>query len=194
MKREDVLILVFSIILIFSIAMLVIGNSKLTGHAISTVSNVTITSYLSIAMSTNLQAGILFGSVDTLPAINISASHNYDGAASASTMNISVSSDSNVDVDLCIKANANLQNAGTDVIGIGNETYSNSTSTSLTVPGIAQNVSLTTGYVKAGQNVLKGTSNHYRFWLNIPVAQATGTYNNSIFFNGMATSGGACPA
>jgi len=193
MKREDVLILVFGAILLFSIAMLVIGNLKLTGNAISTVSNVTITSYLSIAMSPNLQEGILFGSVDTLPALNISASHNYDGGSSASTMNISVSSDSNVDVDLCIKANANLQNAGTDIIGIGNETYSNSTSTSSTVPGIAQNVSLTTSYVKAGQNVLKGTSNHYRFWLNIPAAQATGTYNNSISFNGMATGGGACP-
>jgi len=193
MKREDVLLLVFGIILIFSIAMLFIGNSKLTGHVTSgsTVSNVTIVSYLSIAMSTNLQSGILFGSVDTLPALNVSASHNYDGASSASTFFINVSTDSNTAVDFCIKANAGMKNAGSDVIGIGNETYSNATSSSSTVPVIANNVSLTTSNVKSGINIAAGTPNYYRYWLNIPAAQATGTYNNSVSFEGVAT-GGSC--
>lgn len=193
MKREDVLLLVFGIVLLFSVTMLALHYSKLTGFATSgsTVSNVTITSYLSIAMSTNLQQGILFGSVDTLPANYINASHNYDGTSSASTMLINVSTDSNTNVDFCIKANANLQNAGTDIIGIGNETYSNSTTTDAANPAIANNVSLTTSYVKNGANIAKGNGNYYRVWLNIPAAQATGTYNNSISFEGVVT-GGSC--
>ena len=189
MKREDALLLLFALILFFSVIMLLLHYSKLTGYATSgsTVSNVTITSYLSISMSANLQEGILFGSVDTLPALNISASHNYDGGSSASTMFINVSTDSNTAVDFCIKANAGLQTSGAE-IGIGNETYSNSTSTNSTVPAIANNVSLTTGYVKNGANVAQGNSNYYRFWLNIPAAQAPGTYNNSVSFKGVATT------
>jgi hypothetical protein len=142
-------------------------------------------------MSPNLQGGVLFGSVDTLPATNINASHNYDGATSTSTMNLSVSADSNVNVDFCIKANANLQNSGSDIIGIGNETYATSTSTSASLPAVASEVALTTSYVKAGSNIVKGTSNHYRIWLDLPAAQAPGTYNNTILFEGVAT-GGAC--
>ena len=193
MKGENIVLIFFAALLVFSVSMLVLGNSQMTGYVTSgsTVSNVTIVNYLSIAMSTNLQAGILFGSVSALPATNINATHNYDGGSSASTMNLSVSTDSNVNVDFCIKANANLQDAGTDVIGIGNETYANATSTDATTPAVASEVPLTTSNVKAGVNIAKGASNHFRVWLDIPAAQAPGTYNNTIMFEGVAT-GGAC--
>ena len=193
MKKENIWISIFSVILIFSIVMTSLQYSSMTGFATSgsTVSNVTIVSYLSISMSTNLQAGILFGSVDTLPANYINASHNYDGGSSASTMFINVSTDSNSNVDFCIKANANLQDTGTDIIGIGNETYSNSTTTDGSIPLIANNVSLTTSYVKAGSNIGRGNVSYYRAWLNIPAAQAPGTYNNSVMFEGVV-AGGSC--
>jgi len=193
MVKENISLLFFSALLVISIFMLTFSGYKMTGHVTSgsTVSNVTIVNYLSISMSDNLSSGILFGSVDTLPATNVNATHNYDGAVSASSMSMSVSSDSNVNVDFCIKANEDLKNSGTDIIGIGNETYANSTSSDISSPAIADKIALTTGYVKSGINIAKGTSNYYRIWLSIPAAQAPGTYNNTIFFEGVAT-GGAC--
>jgi len=193
MNKENLALVFFVALFIFSISMLVIGGSQLTGHATSgsTVSNVTIVSYLSISMSQNLSSGILFGSVDTLPATDINATHNYDGPTSGTSMNITVSTDSNVNVDFCTKANAGMQTSGSDIIGIGNETYSNATTVSSTVPALGSQVPLTASYVKSGFNVTRGGNNYYRFWLDIPAAQAPGTYNNTVSFEGL-TTGGAC--
>jgi hypothetical protein len=142
-------------------------------------------------MSTNLGAGILFGSVSSLPATDLNATHNYDGTSSASTMFINVSTDSNIAVDFCIKANSALIDLSGDVLGLTNETYNNATTTSSTVPGFAVQTALTTNYVKAGEAVGKGNSTFYRFWLDVPVTTPPGTYNNSIMFEGIPT-GGSC--
>jgi len=193
MEKENLSLFFFIALFIFSVAMLIVGDYQVTGHATSgsTVSNVTISTYLSISMSQNLQQGILFGNVDTLPATNVNATHNYDGAASTSTMNITVSPDSNVNVDFCTMANAALQTSGGDIIGLGNESYANSTTTNNTIPLVTNEVSLTTGYIKSGFNVSRGGNNYYRFWLDVPATQATGTYNNTVSFEGVS-SGGSC--
>jgi len=191
--RENILLVFFSALLVFSVLMLFVGNAtRVTGYAVSTtVSNVTISSYVSMSLSTNLSSGILFGTVSNLPAVYANASHNYDGGSSMSTMFVNISTDSNSAVDLCTKANANMQDAGTDTIGIANETYANSTTSDTSSPAIANNVSFTTSYVSAGKAVARGSQQYYRVWISIPVGQAMGTYNNTLSFEGVST-GGAC--
>jgi hypothetical protein len=193
MDKENFFIGFFGVLLILSISMIILQDIKMTGFVTegSAVSNVTITSFLAIQMSTQLEEGILFGSVDTLPATNINATHNYDGGSSASTMYIEVSSDSNSNVDFCIMANDNLTSDDLDTIGVGNQTYSNSTSTDADTPLLASETSLTNGYVKSGTNINTGSNLYYRFWLDIPAAQPVGTYNNTIHFKGVV-NGGSC--
>src|SRR3989338_3120584 len=41
---------------------------------------------------------------------------------------------------------------------------------------------INTSYVKGESNIFPGNSNYYRFWLDIPAAQAAGTYNNTVTF------------
>ena len=188
MVKEEKLIAVFGAVFIFSIIMIFAQQGKLTGYATSgsTISNVTITSFLSIDMSSNLILGIQFGNVSDLPAPDVNASHNYDGGSSASTMFINVSTDSNTAVDFCSKANAALTDSiGGTFIDLGNETYGNSTTTDATTPLVTLQTALTTSYVKAGANVGKGNVTYYRFWLDVPVATAPATYNNSVWFKGV---------
>ena len=177
---------------------------KTTGYATTatTTSNVTISSYFAIAMSQNLSNGIQFGSVSTLPTTSQNATHNYDGVnttaqnitlngTNGTSMWMNVSSDSNTAVDFCTKADAALTTSGGSTIGVGNETYHNSTQTNITIPNILSEVAFTTSYVKAGFNTSIGSNNYYRFWLDVPAGTASGSYNNTISFEGIAT-GGAC--
>jgi hypothetical protein len=203
MKRDRVIVAIFGVLFLFSIVMIFISNPKLTGYATTanTTSNVTITVYFAIDMSANLSNGIEFGNVTVLPFSNANSTHNYDGvntteqgayannANGASTW-INVSSDSNTAVDFCIKGNAALT-SGAYTIGIGNETYANYSATNVTLPALASEAGLTTSYAKAGFNTLAGSRNFYRFWLDVPTGTASGTYNNSLLFEGVAT-GGAC--
>lgn len=190
MKERGIILILTSLFVISVIFILAVNTPRsITGFAtqVATVSNVTISKYLSIDMSTNLSAGILYGNVSSLPASNLNASHNYDGNNSTSSMFINVSVDSNTRVDVCIKSNQDLyDSSGGNIIGIGNETYSNSTTTDLGIPGFASEVGLNkSNYIKAGQNISQGGANYYRFWLDIPAGTASGTYNNSVMFEGV---------
>jgi hypothetical protein len=186
--KEDRLLFLFVALFAFSITMIVIQNmqkTQITGYATegSTVSNVTISYYYSIGMHPNLQEGIMFGTINTLPAANVNATHNYDGALDGTTFIINVSSDSNTDVDFCIKANNNLyDSAGGNTLGITNETYSNSTSSDLDNPALSDETGLTTAYTKTISNVSSGGLVFYRFWLDVPLGTPSGTYNNTVHF------------
>lgn len=189
-KREMIIILV----LIVSLGFLFFESYDfITGKVTegTVLSNVTVYNALAISFSTNLSDGILFGTVAFLPVTDINGSHNYDGTNNSTSYYISVSSDSNSDVDFCIKANADLTSAGTDVIGLANETYSNSTSTNLTLPSVAEQIPLTTSYIKSGENILIGSNIYWRFFLDVGGGQATGNYNNSVSFKGIVT-GNSC--
>ncbi len=182
-----VLVIVLSVFLVF------FQSSYLTGHATegSTTSNVSIAKYLAIAFGTNLSNGIQFGNVNTLPATNINATHNYDGSVNETTYSVDVSPDSNTNIDFCTKADAGLTSPALDVIGIGNETYAASNSTTDTIPDLASETPLTTAYVKAQSVTQPGNSSYWRFWLDIPAAQPSGDYNNTVYFKGVV-SGLAC--
>jgi len=190
MKKEDWYRYILAVVILICLVLLFLANVfSITGHATegSTYSNVTIQKYLAISFSTNLSDGILFGDIATLPAVNINATHNYDDGSDGSTMYIAVSNDSNTPVDFCTKGNDDLTSIAADTIGLANETYHNSTTTDITNPDVAAEISLTTSYVKSGNNVAVGTNNYYRFWLDIPVAQPSGSYNNTVSFKGVTT-------
>ncbi len=187
-SKLDIMLVALGIIFLGSALLAISESLSITGFATTgtTISNVSITKYLSITMSTNLSDGILFGTVSALPATNINASHNNDGSSSASTMFINVSVDSNTAVNFCVKADANLTDSvGGNTIELGNESYNNATTTSASLPSLASKVSLTSGYVQAGKNVSQGNVTYYRFWLDIPAATPSGNYNNTISFKGV---------
>ena len=189
MQKEDYLLAICGGLFVFSMIMLLVSP---TGYATqgTTSSNVTITKYLSIDMSSNLSAGITFGSVTSLPAYDLNASSNYDGSNSAATYNVNVSTDSNTAVDFCIMANAPLTDAAAGtVIGLGNETFLNSSFSNMTWPGPqSAQVNLTTNWAKASSPTGAGNATFYRFWLDVPSATSSGTYNNTISIKGVETS------
>ena len=188
-KKE--LLLFFAVVICF---ILFLGNFFITGKitSVDTPSNVSVSKYLAISFGTNLAQGIQFGTVSFLPATNINATHNYDGASTGTTYTIDVSTDSNSQVDFCIKANAGLTSAALDVIGLGNETYSALNLTDSTHPLLSNKTAMTTSYVKSyASSIVPGNSSYWRFWLDIPSAQPSGDYNNSVSFEGV-TSGSIC--
>jgi hypothetical protein len=198
--NDNNLILVFGAMLLFSLLMIFVENSlvreKITGYdtQVNTVSNVTIQNYLSIDMSDNLTDGITFGTVATLPAINVNATHNFDAQGAVvnqSSFYVNVSTDSNTPVDFCIKANDSLVESGGNVIGITNETYANNSLTNLTLPSSIAEEPITTTYDKATTNILQGGAEFYRFYLDVPAATAAGSYQNLIYFKGV-TNGSVC--
>ena len=205
-KRVDWFNIVLILVIIAAIVLLILQNTlfnaslsisdvspktfSITGHATetSTTSNVTIQKYLSIAKCVNLTDGIRFGNVATLPTSNVNASHNYDGVSDGSSLCINVSTDSNTAIDLCTKADQNLTSVDSDLIILDNETYANFTTTNATAPFLADEISLTTTYVKSGDAITAGGLNYYRFWLDVPAAQPSGDYNNTVSFKGVTTT------
>lgn len=198
-KKEDITLSLIVGLLLFSLMGIFFQNiiffgGKITGYATTgtTISNVSISKFLSITLSTNLSDGILFGTVTALPATNVNASHNYDAGTgvNGSTMFVNVSTDSNTNVDFCVRGDANLyDSSGDNTLGLGNESYANSTiSTNITYPALGQEVSSTLSYVKAGENTAPGNVTYYRFWLDVPAATPSGTYNNTVTFKGVETT------
>jgi len=185
--NENFVLAVFGALFIFSIFM--ISQTKITGYATTgtTISNVSIAKYLSITMSPNLTAGIQFGTINILPAVDHNATGNNLSAGN-SVYSLNVSADSNTPVDFCLMANVALTDSSNEnTIGLGNETYANASTTSAAVPDVTLQALFTTGYVVGGANVAPGDVTFYRFYLDVPVAQPSGTYNNSIGFKGVQT-------
>lgn len=77
------------------------------------------------------------------------------------------------------------------MLNVANESYSNSTTTSETLPAVGKEVIFTTLGVKAGINITAGNVTYYRFYLDIPTGTPSGTYNNTISFEGVEVAG-AC--
>ncbi len=189
MKRDGVLLLVFGVLLLFSVVMIIIENFVITGRVTeSTTSSVVISQYFSIAMSPNLVSGISFGTQDSTSASDINGTNNYDGGSSGTTYYMNVSSDSNAAVDFTIGAVDALNTTGGDEIGLGNETYASSSSTDASTPSLSSEVALTTNDVSAGEGIVVGGNVYYRFWLDIPAGTPVGTYTNTINFKGEAAS------
>ena len=126
-----------------------------------------------------------------MPSINTNASENYGGTLDSTNYYIQVSADGNVPVDFCIRANSPLTSQYLDVLGIDNETYSCSNESTLSNPFLSNETVLTLNLVKCGESIFPSSSNYYRFWLDIPAAQPSGDYNNTLSFKGLS-SGTSC--
>src|SRR3989338_9335280 len=153
------------------------------GAAVSqtTPSDATVGAYFAIASSDNLTQGITFESIVSLPATDVNATANYNNSNQTGYF-VTVSSDSNVNVDFCFKADSAFNTEGGDESGLGNWTYDDSQVNNLTSPALISQKEINTSYVKGESNLFPGNSNYYRFWLDIPAAQAAGTYNNTVTF------------
>ncbi|GBE19438.1 MAG TPA: hypothetical protein ENG87_05365 [Candidatus Pacearchaeota archaeon] len=182
-------------VIVVCVGLLLIQNiDTITGKATSATatSNVTIEYYFSISLSGNLSNGIEFGSINATNLVNINATdNNISGSAPNQTgFWINVSSDSSTAVDFCVKADSALI-SGANSIHEANESYVNSTTSTGLIPDVTLETSFTTSNIKSGKNIAIGGVNYYRFWLDIPLAQAAGTYNNTVSFTGKNT-GAAC--
>ncbi len=167
----------------------------ITGSATlqSTQSRVSITYYYAITLSANLANGIDFGNITVLPADDLNATDDYNGANSTTTMWVLESNDSNVNIDLCTRAQGPLNTTGGSEIGLGNYTWSDSKSNTASLPsGPPGSVTFTTSFVKNNNNnIAPGGNGYYRYWLDIPVGQAAGTYANTIEYKAVYT-GSSC--
>jgi hypothetical protein len=194
MKRDSLVNIFLILLIVASVLLIFFQHINMQGKAIDNFvpSNVSILKTIAISFSSNLASGIIFGDVHVLPSYNISAVHNYDNQNNGSSYYIYVSPDSNSQIDLCIKADRGLTNAGGDVIGIGNESYASSTNSSdVTIPSLNNETSLTLNYSQYDVGVFPGEQNFLRFWLDVPAAQASGTYNNSVYMKAVV-SGLSC--
>ena len=189
--RDKTDLFLVGIIVICFLFLVVNSLFSFTGSATSgsTPSNVSVSKYLAISLGANLSEGIQFGTVAFLPVTDLNASHNNDSNdyTGGTTYTIDVSTDSNTEVDFCILANAGLTSSDTDVIGLANETYSAYNLTNVTHPDLSLETSLTQSYVKAVSEIAAGNSSYWRFWLDIPAAQPSGDYNNTVSFEGVTT-------
>jgi hypothetical protein len=153
----------------------------------STTSNVTINTYVAIALTSPLTGGVMFGSLEPNTADTETTTCN------SLQCNVSVSADSNVAVDIVIKDNSELTKTAGVFIGNGNYTWQSTDGTSQPVVGSSYALSTTYDTTnKVGTNVAGGAKRTWSAWLDIPSAQTAGTYNNSISFCGEETGQANC--
>jgi type II secretory pathway pseudopilin PulG len=185
--------IIFGILLVGMLAVLVLPLLAKADVTQTTLSSVTINEYVAIGMSNNLSSGIAFGSLDP-NTNNNNATYNFYINNNQTGYYINVSSDSNVDVDICVGVNETLE-YGSYHIENGNYTWVNSTANATDnewlLVGNSVAMTLDSAYTKGGENIAPGNNNWFRFWLDIPLGQAAGTYVNQASFKGVKT-GNAC--
>ncbi len=197
-RSINTIIIFSSLLLVISIVGLISNINDIrtiTGYATeeSATSQVVVQKYFSIAKSSNLSF-INFGGIDVY--INdINATGNYVNTTNASLYYITVSSDSNTKVDFCIRGTA-MNTTNGDVIGLGNYTWTRSNLSNMSnyndPPSALLSNLLTLNYTASQTNVGIGNNTFFRFFLDIPLGQTPGTYENTLFFKGVSSAGAGC--
>lgn len=184
MKRDEKFL---AVLLLLMAGYLLLGSNVMADQVTSSPSNVTVSAYVAIGLSNNFTS-IEFGSVSPLDT-DVNGSHNYDGLSTNSSYIVTVSSDSNQASYLCVRDNWALNSSGGDIIGNTNYAWNASTTGGPSSP-ILPGTAITTSNVDANgaSTVAVGQNLTFRFWLDIPAAQAAGTYNNTVFITGKTTS------
>ncbi len=200
METDRVLSFLVIVLAISSVGILTSYSTSITGAATSrsTTSSAVIQKYFSINVSGNLSAGIDFGAIESLPAVNHNATLNWNDTVTAEGDDnetlywLTVESDSNTPVDFCITA-TEFNTSGGAVIGIGNYTFSDAQWNNMTYPGPIDELSMSdSAYVAGETGITVGSSDYFRFWLDVPATTESGTYNNTVTFLGRPT-GTPCP-
>jgi hypothetical protein len=123
--------------------------------------------------------GIAFGSLDP----------NTNDNQAPGTFTVTAGAANNVNIDTCIKDNAALTKAGPPVYTIPNTGYTYEfTAGTPSLPGVA----ITTNYFKTQHtNLAPSVVSNAGFWLDVPLGQSAGSYNNTVYIKGIET-GQAC--
>lgn len=193
-KNAAVLIVLCALaVLMFGGFLLSGDNTSFTGAATTqtTQSRVSISYYYAISLSDNLADGIDFGNITSLPATDLNATDNHNGANSTTTMWVLLSNDSNVNIDVCTRAQGPLNTTGGAEIGLGNYTWSDSLTTTGSLPSGPSTTAYTTSFAKGNSvNIAPSSKGYYRYWLDVPVGQAAGTYTNTVEYKAVYTGAG----
>jgi hypothetical protein len=140
----------------------------------ATVSNATVSSFVSCGMPTTWSNGVEFGSVDP------DSDSNEPSPDANYTM--SAPSTNNVNVDFYIKTNAPMtKQGGPETIPLANYTW-NMTQASDHPTDDVGSVALTTNYVEGTlcDNTPNGSNCYLHLWLDVPLDTMAGTYNNTL--------------
>lgn len=138
---------------------------------------------IAILLSEDLLWGIRWD-VNNLPIDDFDAiGNNFEGPTDY-YLNISAT---NTLVDLYVRADGDLFNLGGDSIGLGNETFTVSTTDRNVTIGSLYNMS--TSYVLIGQD-LPSTEVYMKFYLDAPASQAAGNYINNLDFRAVRSGRG----
>jgi len=142
-----------------------------------TTSTVTVNVYVSILLSAPLAGGVQFGNLDP------GTSNNPSITCQGLNCNITVSPDTNVNVDIVTKANAPLTSSTGATIPLDNYKWNATSNAAPSGPAYA--LKTTYDYTnKVGVSLIPGQTVTIQFWLDVPLAQAAGTYNNTLYFCG----------
>lgn len=191
---KDIFIILFLIITLFLFYTSVSGVTES-----STVSNATVAVTIGFTFSGNLSEGIQFGSVNPNTNDN-NATKNYVNLSSmigCSSSNctgywINMDSSNNIGSDVCIKDNANLTYGTNEIPNVGYTYDANESWFGGNMNSAAGSIAITIGYVKAGDiDIVKGENETFQFYLDIPLAQSAGTYNDTVSFKIIQT-GNSC--
>ena len=129
---------------------------------------------ISILLSENLTIGVKWN-VISLPVDDLDAMGNNLNASTSYLINISAI---NTLVDLYMKSDGDLVNDWSDVIGLGNETYTFNSSDSTLVG--ANKITMTTNYSLIGSSMGDNSVVFLKFYLDAPSSQAAGVYTNNL--------------
>ncbi|HLC78200.1 MAG TPA: DUF2341 domain-containing protein, partial [Candidatus Nanoarchaeia archaeon] len=150
--------------------------------------NVTIAEIFSVAIDLSSSLGQQINwTLASLPAVNQSAQGNNGTNPNITSFWVDVSVSYGT-ADLYMRANDNLSTLGGSILLLGNETYSyNYTNASVSEEN---KTPMTTNYSnhKIGSALASGNTVVYlRFFLNAPLGQTAGTYNNTLSFTAVQT-------
>lgn len=156
---------------------LIFNNNSLTGYATSDsqVGNLSasVQTYMACTWSDST-LNVDFGSLLNPGTSDIEATQN-DILAPGTGYNVTVSPISTSEANITILGNDLID--GANIIGIGNVTYAVSSTDANDAAMIAANsVSITTEAVNIDSGVSPGTTEHHRFWLDIPTGVVAGNY------------------
>lgn len=182
LKSNKKLAGIFGFVFVCALAFAIFSFSPTLTAETSTVSNVTVASSLGFTFSANLTSGILYGTLQPNTNDNNATGNNI--SSGNTSYFVTMSSSNNAPADIQIKANAPLT-SGANTIGNGNYTYdANSTINGANMNNAAGSIALSDTYVDAGTQALNANEiEYFQFYLDIPLGQQTGTYNNTISFN-----------
>lgn len=150
----------------------------------TTSSNVTVNTYMAIALTTDLAAGVQFGSLEQ------DTTDTASTTCASLACNVTVSADSNAAADLKIKDDVPLTKGGDTIPNTGYTWNASAT----VQPIVTGSTAITTSYAEFATNVAHdGTGLRViQFWVDIPAGQNAGFYENVLSFCGEETGTSNC--